>query len=150
MKKAFSLVELMIVVAIIGILAAMVVPKVQDYSKQAKEAAAKENLQILRDAIELYASKHNGIPPGYINNDPVTNPSPAFPLFSSQLVGERYINRIPPNPFNGKSNIWCLRWNVDFPNSGTGTWGYLYKPSTKTLRLDAAGTDSKGIKYSEY
>jgi hypothetical protein len=123
---------------------------VQNYSTEAKEAAAKENLQTLRAAIELYASKHNGVPPGYINNDPVANPSPAYPLFTTQLVGGGYLPKIPANPFNNKNNLYCLRWNVDFPSSGTGTWGYLYKPSTKTLKIDAAGKDSKGVNYSDY
>ncbi|RKY11715.1 MAG: hypothetical protein DRP65_03460, partial [Planctomycetota bacterium] len=50
MKKAFSLVELLIVVAILGILAAIVVPEFQTYTQQAKEAAAKDNLRILRNA----------------------------------------------------------------------------------------------------
>jgi prepilin-type N-terminal cleavage/methylation domain-containing protein len=149
MKKAFSLVELMIVVAVIGILAAMVVPKVQDYSAQAREAAAKENLQILRGVIELYASKHNGIPPGYMNDDPVAHPAPNAWFATTQLADSHLLRAIPKNPFNGMATLWCLPNNTDFP-SATGAFGYIYKPATKTIKLDASGADSKGVNYSDY
>lgn len=48
MNKGFSLVELLIVVAILGILAAIVMPEYQSHSQDAKEVAAKDNLRILR------------------------------------------------------------------------------------------------------
>jgi prepilin-type N-terminal cleavage/methylation domain-containing protein len=150
MKKAFSLVELMIVVAVIGILAAMVIPKVQDYTTQAKEAAAKENLHILRDAIELYATKHNGIPPGYYNNDPVHYTVPVNAYFVTQLCDAMLISTVSKNPFNGNTFVQCLRDNADFPSDATGAWGYIYKPATETIKLDAVGTDSQGIRYFDY
>ncbi|GAH74356.1 unnamed protein product, partial [marine sediment metagenome] len=70
MKKAFTLVEILIVVAILGILAAIVIPQFQAHSQEAKEAAAKDNLRILRNAIELYAVQHGGVPPGYPADNP--------------------------------------------------------------------------------
>src|SRR3989339_1948160 len=66
--NAFSLVELMIVVAILGILAAIAMPVFQGHIQKAKESAAKDNLRILRNAIEVYAAQHNDVPPGYTNN----------------------------------------------------------------------------------
>lgn len=148
-NTAFSLVELMIVVAVIGILAAMLVPKVSKYSQEAREAAAKENLRILREAIERYAAKHNGIPPGYTTNNPTT--APIGTIAALQLINGKYLRAIPKNPINGEKSIYCLRNNVDFPvGGGTGNWGYIYKPSTKTIKLDAKGKDSKGILYSDY
>ena len=62
MKTGFSLVELIIVVAVLGIMAAIVVPQFQNQSTKAKEAVAKEGLRILRSAIELYTAQHSGIP----------------------------------------------------------------------------------------
>jgi prepilin-type N-terminal cleavage/methylation domain-containing protein len=165
MKKAFSLVELMIVVAVIGILAAIVVPKVQDYSKEAKEAAAKENLQTVRVAIELYASQHNGVPPGYPNND--VKAAPAQLTFILQLVkttdasgfvGERgtpgfiygpYMPEFPKNPFNGIRGVLIVANGASFP-AATGKFGYLYHPATKTFKLDKKGNDTKGVAFSEY
>ena len=54
-KKAFSLIELIIVVAILGILAAIVLPIFQSHSEEAKEAASKDNLRILRNMVQFYA-----------------------------------------------------------------------------------------------
>jgi prepilin-type N-terminal cleavage/methylation domain-containing protein len=165
MKKAFSLVELMIVVAIIGILAAMVIPKVQDYSAQAREAAAKENLMTLRSAIELYASQHNGIPPGYPNNNVMATPDTLnFVLQlvkttnASGTVGDKgtpgfiygpYLSKFPNNPFNNNGYVRMVANGAAFP-SATGKFGYYYQPSTKTIRLDKPGNDTKGKPFSEY
>ena len=63
MKRAFSIAELMIVLAVLGILAAIVVPHFRSYTTQAKEAVAKDHLRLLRSAIELYAVQHHGVPP---------------------------------------------------------------------------------------
>jgi prepilin-type N-terminal cleavage/methylation domain-containing protein len=53
-KAAFTLVEILIVTAILGILAAIVIPEFQAHATQAKEAAAKESLRMLREAIDRY------------------------------------------------------------------------------------------------
>lgn len=52
--KAFTLVELLIVIIIIAVLAAIAIPKFADSSKRSKEAALKADLKLYRNAIELY------------------------------------------------------------------------------------------------
>ncbi|MCL6624610.1 MAG: prepilin-type N-terminal cleavage/methylation domain-containing protein, partial [Fimbriimonadales bacterium] len=54
LKKGFTLVELLIVIIIIAILAAIVVPKFADSGLRSKEAALKSNLKLLRNAVELF------------------------------------------------------------------------------------------------
>jgi prepilin-type N-terminal cleavage/methylation domain-containing protein len=66
-KKAFTLVELIIVVTILGILASLVIPTFQGHIVQAKETAAKDNLKVIRTQIEVYKMQHDSVPPGYIN-----------------------------------------------------------------------------------
>lgn len=150
MKKSFTLVELLIVVAILGILAAVTLPMVQGYIQQAKESASKDNLRILRNTIELYAARHGGVPPGYLNNDPSQIPSKLDLLI--QLTGENYLNQIPENPFNGYGSfrIKIIVNNDPFPDTPTGNFSWMYKPATKEIRLDWPGTDKDGVSYYDY
>ena len=164
MNKAFTLVEILIVVAILGILAAIVLPTFQDYITEAKESAAKDNLRILRNAIEIYAAQHNGVPPGYINGDTLL-PEGFFAInqlvYCSNLDGRiegktptgeykygPYLNSSKIiNPFNQK--FTCI-FVSNFSETPDGTNGWLYNPNTKEIRIDWPGTDSKGVKYFDY
>jgi len=71
--QGFSLVELLIVVAIIGILAAIVIPEFQNHSQQAKEAAAKENLRIFREFLRLRIGEGQDITLSSIPKNPFNN-----------------------------------------------------------------------------
>ena len=151
MNKAFTLVEILIVVAVLGILAALVLPTLQGHIAEAKEAAAKDNLRILRNAIEIYAAQHNGVPPGYPNDDPSLSPS-NHP-FSVQMTGNgNYLSKMPENPFNGKTVIKMIDNDEDFPTEPviTNLYGWIYKPATKTIKLDWPGIDSAGTPYFGY
>ena len=139
----------MIVVAVLGILAAIVVPQVQDYSTQAREAVAKDSLAVLRGAIELYMARHDGVPPGYKGDDVTTMPSAVF--FHKQLVLDgRYFSEIPENPFNNLDTVKIIGNAATFPTTGIGGFGWVYQPATKTIALDWPGADKKGISYFEY
>jgi len=164
MKRAFTLVEILIVVAILGILAAIVVPQFQSHTTQAKEAAAKDNLRLFRSAVELYAVQHNDIPPGYYDNGSIT---PTF-LFYAQLTNYTsakgfasttksqsypygpYLKKLPANPFNNEEIVRLLADDDSFPDSADGSYGWIYQPATKTIRIDWPGTDKKGIRYYDY
>lgn len=58
-EKGFTLIELMIVVAIIGILAAIAIPNFMNYQCKAKQAEAKSNLGSVRTALEAYRAEHD-------------------------------------------------------------------------------------------
>ncbi len=139
----------MIVVAIIGILAALVLPCFQNYTTEAKEAAAKDNLRILRSAIELYAAQHEGIAPGY-DLDDVSN-QPTVESFEEQMVGAGgCLRKMPRNPFNDADTMRVIGNSEAFPTQATGDYGWIYKPATKTIRLDWPGSDPKNIRYFDY
>ena len=165
-KRAFSLLEIMIVVSVLGILAAIVMPKLQSESTKAKETAAKDNLRILRSAIEVYTVQHKDVPPGYPNGD--TSSTPLGIAFSLQLIkatnssGQTadpgtagydlgpYLSNMPANPFNKSKTTQILADNADLPDAATGTYGWIYKPATKEIRIDWPGTDSQGMAYYDY
>ena len=151
MKRGFSLVELVIVVALLGIMAAIIVPQFQNQSTKAKEAVAKEGLRILRGAIELYTAQHSGIPPGYTNDDPQTYPVPTNSNFYDQLtVDNRYMSKVPTNPFNFQKDIQMVGNGESFPQDPSEGYGWVYQPATMTVRLSWSGTDSDGIRYFDY
>ena len=60
-RAGFTLIELMIVVAVIGILAAMAIPNYVNMQYRAKEASTKSNAHTLQLAVEDYAATHQGI-----------------------------------------------------------------------------------------
>ena len=66
-EKGFTLVELILVVAILGILGALVLPVYQGLASEAKASSARSNLHALRTQIELYKMEHAGSLPGHIN-----------------------------------------------------------------------------------
>ena len=149
MKKAFSLVELMIVVAVLGILAAIVVPQFQDNSTQAKKAVAKDNIRLLRSTIELYAAQHSGVPPGYENDNPATVPTFANFLTQTMETGN-YLLKMPDNPFNNLDTMLVIPNGGTLPSQATGQYGWIYQPAVMTIKLDWTGTDKDGIRYYDY
>lgn len=60
----FTLIELVVVVMILGILAAVAAPKLLNTSKTAADNGLKQTLGVVRDAIERYAAEHGGSLPG--------------------------------------------------------------------------------------
>ena len=150
MKNGFTLVELIIVVSILGILAAIVIPAFSDNSQQAKEAAAKDILRILRNAVEIYAAQHNGVPPGYQDDDTSNVPDKLF--FTVQMIANKqYLSEPPENPITGAITIKVITGSNPLPAPDEPEmYGWLYQPETKTFKLNAAGQDGSGTDYFDY
>ncbi len=148
MKKvdAFTLVELMIIVAILGIMAAIVIPMFQDHTVQASEAAVKDNLRILRNAIEIYATQHNGTPPGYPNDDSSNVPDEAT-LYAQLVDPGDYLSEMPINSFKQNSSVNVVTASPPVP---VGEHGWIYYPAAHEIRVNLAGTDLQGIPYFDY
>lgn len=62
-RKAFSLVELVVVVLILGILAAVAAPRLFDTANDARQSGTRQSLAVMRDAVELYKSQNGAFPP---------------------------------------------------------------------------------------
>jgi general secretion pathway protein G len=165
-RKAFTLVEVIIVVTILGILAAVVLPSFQNHAQNARESAAKSNLLTIRSQIELYKLHHRGMPPGYVNGAgaPVATlelqligTSTAAGAVSASkvptdpyLLGP-YLKKIPTNPFNDLTTIAYVAEATDFSAAADGTSsGWLYKKETSEFRINWAGIDREGIALYNY
>jgi general secretion pathway protein G len=90
MKNAgFTLVELMIVMAIIGVLAVVAIPSYVGAVRQAREAVLKEDLHVMRAAIDSYTADKQKAPQSL-----------------EDLVNEGYIRSIPIDPMTRAADTW--------------------------------------------
>jgi general secretion pathway protein G len=149
MRKAFSIAELMIVAAIIGILAALCVPYLHNHAAEARATAAKDNVRVLRDAIKFYAVHHGDTAPGYEGNDRGVEPT-AECFLRQMIVEENYLRKMPSNPFNDLDTIRIIKNDEVFPSRGAGDHGWIYQPATETIRVDWPGKDTEGVLYMDY
>jgi len=83
--RGFSLVELVIVVVILGVIAAIAIPRISRGAKGADESALKQNLAVLRTAIEMYGAEHGGTFPGE-KTDGAGGAAASEAAFESQLL----------------------------------------------------------------
>ena len=90
-RRAFSLVELAVVVLIIGILTAVAVPKMFNTSTKAKESAAKASLSVVRNAIEMYQAEKGKYP----------GSAAALPADLANYIKGQF----PKSPYTGTSTI---------------------------------------------
>ncbi len=67
-RSGFTLVELVVVVLVLGILAAVAGPKMFDTATEARSSGTRQSLAVIRDAIEIYRSQY-GVYPGTGNNE---------------------------------------------------------------------------------
>ena len=110
-KKGFTLVEILIVVVILGILAAIVIPQFTSASSEAKESALVSNIQAMRSQIELYKIHHNDNLPG---TQGLVDFATAMTSTTDQAgvvgVGATfrfgpYMREVPVNPFNDLNTV---------------------------------------------
>ncbi|NQT00652.1 MAG: prepilin-type N-terminal cleavage/methylation domain-containing protein [Planctomycetes bacterium] len=128
-RRGFTLVEILIVVVILGILAAIVIPQFTEASTEAKLSALCTDLQTLRSQIELYKIQHNDFPPD-------------FATFTAQMTGQTditgavgtdygpYVQKIATNQFNDKSNL------DDSGTIGDNIGGWEYDEITGAINAD--------------
>lgn len=104
---AFTLVEILIVVVILGILAAIVVPQFTRAAEQTRENSVKMNLFRIRTQIEIYKEHHGGPPTDFVAQmTRATNADgeDADPGTANYPFGP-YLTAIPVNAFNGEDTI---------------------------------------------
>ena len=135
--SGFTLIELMIVVAIIGILAAIAIPKFASLIRKSSEGASKGNLGAIRSALSIYYGDIEG----------------AYPTKLEELTtGGKYLSVVPvakaPNYHSDGSAIL----NGTAPTDAVG-WAYLNDGTNSnfgTVWVNCTHTDTKGSTWTAY
>jgi type II secretion system protein G len=129
-RKGFTLVEILIVVVILGILAAIVIPQFTNASTEAKESNLKSNLQSVRAQLELYKLRNNDLPPTDAA-DFVTK------MTTKDANGMCYLPSVPANPFTGGGSVGANS-SSDWVYTVTGTYSAEFHAGADTTSASAA------------
>lgn len=127
-QRAFTLIEVLVVVAILGILAAIVVPRIMDRPDEAKRVAARADIGAIVQALKLYRLDNGTYPAtdqglGALVQRPTTNPVP------SNWKQGGYLERLPKDPWGGdyqylspgiKGEIDVFSFGADRARGGEG------------------------------
>lgn len=119
-RRAFTLVEILIVVVILGILAAIIVPLFTNATEESAEVAARTELQKLRNHLGVYYARHREWP-DVVEGDGTWG----------QIVGTSdYLQRPPLNPWVGGAASRTIVFGNE-PDAGyQTTHGWIYNPVT--------------------
>ncbi|RCK80361.1 MAG: putative secretion system X protein GspG-like 2 [Candidatus Ozemobacter sibiricus] len=120
-RHGFTLIEMSVVVAIIGILYFTVVPLYGTTIQRARETALRENLQVLRKTIDLYFKDRE-----------------VWPADLATLVKDGYLRAVPVDPLTGRADTW-----VTVP-SNVGAFDVF------DVHSGAAGTGLDGTPYATW
>jgi prepilin-type N-terminal cleavage/methylation domain-containing protein len=142
--KGFTLIELMIVVAIIGILAAIAIPRFAQMLEKSREGATKGNLGSLKSAASIYYGDQQGIWPTTLQS------------FSGYAFS-RYLDNISPVKVTGAfvagatspaGNLVSMTTMSSVPTLSKTGW--LYDSNFGSVYVNSTVQDSKSLPYSFY
>ena len=126
-QRGFTLVELLVVIALISILAAMAVVQHRNSVQRGQEAVLKTNLFRMRDAIDQYYADKG-----------------KYPSSLDTLVSEQYIRRIPIDPFTNSADSWQTVPAEPDPANPSA------EPGIYDVKSGAQGTALDGTNFADW
>ena len=126
-QTGFTLIELMIVMAIIATLAGIAMAVYGNSTTRSKEAVLKEDLFRMRDAIDQYYADKNKYPPSL-----------------ESLVEEKYLRAVPVDPITNSAETWQTTPSEPDPSNPSA------EPGIYDVKSGAETTSLEGTPYSEW
>ena len=169
-NKAFSLIELVIVIIILGIIAAIAIPRIGAANTSAGESALKANLASLRNAIDQYYLEHKNTYPAD-KGDGVNNRKTEGAIINqltmyTNAAGEFSADKDPAFPFGpylrsgvpkqsvgqfaGNNNIRVWELNTPLVANPGGGDGWSYNVTTGQIIANSDDLGSNGIAYVDW
>jgi len=125
-KKGYTLLELMIVVAIVGILVSLAIPNFQQSAMKAKETALKQNLFTMRTVLDQYYADRGD-----------------YPDTLETLVETKYLRSIPMDPLTKSSTTWTEIYEEQEEGNDSPAGVYDIKSGSEDVARD-------GTPYKEW
>ena len=113
-RRGFTLIEVLIVVALIAVLAATMIPKFASSTEDAKESALEHNLRVMRSQIQAYEAHHFGDYPTIQNNDlpQLTGATNVYGEIGTPgddyACGPYLTGALPVNPFDQSNKVTAV------------------------------------------
>jgi prepilin-type N-terminal cleavage/methylation domain-containing protein len=145
-RKGFTLVELVIVIAILGILAAYAVPKYQGLVEQARSAEARAQLGTFRSALGIYYAKNHGVYP--TANEVQDSTTKASQIFAEGVVPTVEVTKtdgtsvtvISSNTVKTVTHVPVVVSDID--DAGGWVYGLSTDRTQCDVRINSKGTDT--------
>jgi prepilin-type N-terminal cleavage/methylation domain-containing protein len=150
-RAGFTLVEIMIVVAILALLTAIALPQFTSHKEESKASAMLSSLSVLRTAIDSYWTQHDKFPgqggATELSNQLLKTTNKAGTVGTGTGFGYGpYIrnNKMPVNPLTNTSTVRVV---TNMPNGPTGNEAWIYASSTGEVRCNVTGKTIEGVDY---
>lgn len=131
--RAFTLVEILIVVVILGILAAIVVPQYSKATEDSKIQATVDQLGKLRQAVSVYYVRNNATFPAVLAGDGTWG----------ELLTQGYFKYAPSNLHVGGSSANVISIGSGPDSAKTDSYGWIYNPATGDVWAASFDKDDK-------
>ncbi len=126
-NRGFTLVELLIVISLISILAAMGLVQYRNSVVSSKEAVLRTDLFRMRDAIDQYYADKG-----------------KYPSSLDSLVSDGYLRKLPEDPFTKSADTWTTEPAEPDPSNPSA------EPGVYNVKSGAQGTALDGTTYADW
>jgi general secretion pathway protein G len=127
-RRAFTLVELIVIIVVLAILSGVAIPKYLDYTANAKSSVGKATLGAVRSAVVNFYAASN-----------LTGAATYPTLVQLQTLGGVMQETIPPNPYNNSTLIAAATWAATPPVSGVNGYNYDVAAGKFWMNSNTAG-----------